>query len=325
MAITLTSARLLTLRHTGEPETESNSWYDSASAQPYAIIDNAINQAEQDIGQELMMRGCEDSLGVAIWNIAWPASTLTVTAATADPTGGLGNASKILMMMDQDASVSADDAPAFTLVPFAPLTRLDQFSSSHPGYPRRRLVGSGYSSTRAFSANGVITISPTFSSARTIGFYYVPGFGRMNGIASYTVTAAGTGYTSVPTVTITDAGGSGATATAVLSATTVASITVNNPGSNYGVDGATTVAITGGGGASATATAATGVDSVLPDEARYALAYRAATVLLAQNGRDDAQIRGLFTESMNQLINALQADRAGRFPRYRPRYQGIIP
>ena len=65
----------------------------------------------------------------------------------------------------------------------------------------------------------------------------------------------GTGYTSIPTVTITGGGGNGATAIAVVTAGTVASYKVINPGTGY--TSVPTVTITGGGGVGATAVALT--------------------------------------------------------------------
>lgn len=52
-------------------------------------------------------------------------------------------------------------------------------------------------------------------------------------VAKIVVTDGGSGYTSAPTVTITDATGTGAAATAVLSGDAVASVTVGTPGSGY--------------------------------------------------------------------------------------------
>lgn len=77
-----------------------------------------------------------------------------------------------------------------------------------------------------------------------------PGY---TGIRAINVTAAGTGYTSNPTVTITGGGGSGATATATRSGTTVASIAVVTPGTGY--TSTPTVTISGGAGSGATAVA----------------------------------------------------------------------
>jgi len=75
-------------------------------------------------------------------------------------------------------------------------------------------------------------------------------------IASITVTNDGSGYTSVPTVTIgTPTAGYGTTATAIATVVSnkVTAITVTNAGSGYLT--APSVTITGGGGSSATATA----------------------------------------------------------------------
>jgi FtsP/CotA-like multicopper oxidase with cupredoxin domain len=75
-------------------------------------------------------------------------------------------------------------------------------------------------------------------------------------LRSITVTAGGTGYTSVPTVTITDSlggTGAGAQATAVVSGGTVIGIDLTNPGTAGYT--APVVAIAGGGGTGATAAA----------------------------------------------------------------------
>jgi hypothetical protein len=52
-------------------------------------------------------------------------------------------------------------------------------------------------------------------------------------VVSYTITNAGSGYTSPPAVTLTGGGGTGAAATATLTPTSIASVTVTNPGSGY--------------------------------------------------------------------------------------------
>ncbi len=78
------------------------------------------------------------------------------------------------------------------------------------------------------------------------------------------VTNAGSGYTSAPTVAFTGGGGSGATATANLDAGgSVLNFTITNGGSGY--TSAPTVVLTGGGGTNAAATATLGkyrVDSL---------------------------------------------------------------
>ena len=75
-------------------------------------------------------------------------------------------------------------------------------------------------------------------------------------VSAIAVTAAGSGYSSVPTVSITGGSGFGATAKANLNGgTTVSSITITNPGRGY--TSAPTITISGGGGTGATATAST--------------------------------------------------------------------
>lgn len=80
-------------------------------------------------------------------------------------------------------------------------------------------------------------------------------------VATVTVTAGGSGYTSAPTVTFSGGGGSGATATATVTSGAVTAITVTNGGSGY--TSAPTVTITGGAGSGATATAVLNVPVAL--------------------------------------------------------------
>ena len=75
-------------------------------------------------------------------------------------------------------------------------------------------------------------------------------------LLSASVTAAGSGYSSVPTVAITGGGGYGATATATVSGGAVTGITVTNPGREY--TSTPTITISGGGGTGATSTATVG-------------------------------------------------------------------
>ena len=74
-----------------------------------------------------------------------------------------------------------------------------------------------------------------------------------SGIAGVRVTAAGSGYTSVPTLAFAGGGGSGATATAATSSNTLSSVTTTAAGSGY--TSAPTVTVNGGAGTGATATA----------------------------------------------------------------------
>jgi len=72
-------------------------------------------------------------------------------------------------------------------------------------------------------------------------------------VDSVTITAGGSGYTSVPTVTFSGGGGLGATGTAVLTSQAVTSITITAIGSDY--TSAPTVAFSGGAGTGAAGTA----------------------------------------------------------------------
>ncbi|WP_346316201.1 RagB/SusD family nutrient uptake outer membrane protein [Chitinophaga sp. YIM B06452] len=77
-------------------------------------------------------------------------------------------------------------------------------------------------------------------------------YGKLNGgriITGIAITNQGTGYTTAPEVTITGAGGTGATALAVISGGRVTGIKVTNPGKGYPAN--TAVTIDGAGGASA--------------------------------------------------------------------------
>ena len=72
-------------------------------------------------------------------------------------------------------------------------------------------------------------------------------------VAAVNVVAAGSGFTSVPTISFSGGGGSGITATASITSQTVASITITANGTGF--TAAPTVTFTGGGGSNATATA----------------------------------------------------------------------
>ena len=72
-------------------------------------------------------------------------------------------------------------------------------------------------------------------------------------ISSYQILTAGSGYTSAPSVTVTGGSGSGATATTTLTPTGIASVTITAPGSTYSVS--PIVSFSGGGGSNAAGTA----------------------------------------------------------------------
>lgn len=83
------------------------------------------------------------------------------------------------------------------------------------------------------------------------------GYGKLlngEGVKSLSVTNAGTGYTTVPTVTITGGGGTGATAVATVAGGKIATIKMTSHGANY--TSAPVVTVTGGGGTGAALTPA---------------------------------------------------------------------
>lgn len=69
-----------------------------------------------------------------------------------------------------------------------------------------------------------------------------------------TITNAGTGYTSAPTVAISGGSGTGAVITATVSNGSVTQLTVTNPGSGYVIGDTVTLMFSGGGGSAAAAT-----------------------------------------------------------------------
>ena len=101
----------------------------------------------------------------------------------------------------------------------------------------------------------------------------------VSGVAWITVTAGGSGYTSVPTVEITG-DGSGAAAVAFVYKGVVVGVRVTAYGTGYTT---ATVAITGGGGSGATATAQVGVP--MPTGKRLKIySYQATTITRAPAG-----------------------------------------
>ncbi|NVO17722.1 MAG: filamentous hemagglutinin family protein [Rhodoplanes sp.] len=135
---------------------------------------------------------------------------------------------------------------------------------------------SGPASGVAVGAGGVLTLNASGLITADVGAKTLAGFAKVNwnagqgivftgtgsieataatatpvfNVGSVSVLTSGSGYTSVPTVTVAGAGGSGASATALLG---VASITVSNGGSGYHYGDPVT--ITGPGGSGFTGTA----------------------------------------------------------------------
>lgn len=101
-------------------------------------------------------------------------------------------------------------------------------------------------------AENELNASPTAEAISLVNQVRGRAYGKLNGskiVTRIDVLTQGTGYTVAPVVTITGAGGIGATAVAVISGGRVTNIRVTNPGKGYPAN--TTVAIAGTGGATA--------------------------------------------------------------------------
>ena len=97
-------------------------------------------------------------------------------------------------------------------------------------------------------------LSTSYMPVRKVSGAGQPSFDVNGELNSINVSAGGSGYTSVPTVTI-NGDGTGATASAALTGSAVSSITIDTAGSGYTF---ADVVITGGGGANAKADAVLG-------------------------------------------------------------------
>ena len=107
-----------------------------------------------------------------------------------------------------------------------------------------------------------VTSSKTTSSINSRAAGYQT---SMYGLGGIKVVNAGSGYTTEPTVQITGGGGTGAIATATVSAGKVSAITLTSGGTGYTT--APTITLSGGGGSGATASALLAMWSDLPPAA----------------------------------------------------------
>jgi hypothetical protein len=111
------------------------------------------------------------------------------------------------------------------------------------------IVSGGYVTGLKITAPGTgYTSEPTILIGQV-----TPGGTSGGAINQIIILNGGSNYTSAPTVSFTGGGGSGATATAILTAGIITSFNITNPGSGY--TGNPTVGFTGGGGAGAVALA----------------------------------------------------------------------
>jgi len=128
-----------------------------------------------------------------------------------------------------------------------PNMRVNQTPRGIQIMPQAQAVGGGGSSVTNNTTGAVpYFCNLNFESDNTLSV-------TTGGVTQFSVTAGGSGFTSVPTVAITGGAGVGAIGTAVVTGGIVTSISVATPGAGYTSN--PTVSITGGGGTGATALA----------------------------------------------------------------------
>lgn len=197
-------------------------------------------------------------------------------------TSGIAIENNYIYITGSRIGISLENNPARVLV------KNNTFNCADPANDRFRLI-KAYAETCTIEGNTIVNanqylLTPDGSgnlvwpdaydyaytnSATTIGSLKTQSMTDVaDGVAYVTLTNGGSGYTSQPTVGFTGGGGSGATATALISATgEVTGIRMGAFGSGY--TSAPTVTFTGGGGSGATATAVVGLGT--PDKKRITL------------------------------------------------------
>ena len=152
-----------------------------------------------------------------------------------------GNNLKTVRAVDEDTARNAVASGTAVLI-----KNSDDYTQNHKD-------GSGTNGMWAAKYPGAIGNSLKVSFADSSNF-------DSNSVASTTITAGGSSYSSAPTVTFSaaPAGGVTATGTATISGDAVNAITITNPGNGY--TSAPTITISGGGGTGATATATLATD-----------------------------------------------------------------
>ena len=143
-----------------------------------------------------------------------------------------------------------------------------------------KIISGSQSGTSARVVN-VVSVNATTGDPDTVFVKYITGTSVTDGVQGIKVTAAGVGYTSAPSVTITGGSGTGAAATAVLSSTgTVIGINVTAVGSGY--TSIPSVTLSGGGYSTiATGTATLSTAAVFNAGERLVTSDQSASVYVA--------------------------------------------
>ena len=113
------------------------------------------------------------------------------------------------------------------------------------------------------------------------------------------ISAAGTGYTSAPTVSFTGGGGTGAAGTAQIDKEIITNIKMTNHGTGY--TSAPTIGFTGGGGSAAAATAVVGCENM---KGRTLTFWFQDVLTLSNGGSPNKRLAGAanFTTATNDML-----------------------
>ena len=176
-----------------------------------------------------------------------PNDTTAVSFFTAASFLAYGNNLKVVRSVDDTTAVNAVASGSAVLI-----QNEDDYDNNHG-------TGAGTNGMWAAKWPGALGNSLKVSFADSSNF-------DSNSVASATITAGGSGYTSAPTVTFAaaPAGGITATGTATISGGAVTAITITNPGNGY--TSAPAITFSGGEGSGATATAVLATDWTYKDE-----------------------------------------------------------
>lgn len=301
MATTLSYLEKFVLRLLDEPDI-NNCSYKSIETNPYTFVDEMLNDGEQMVGSDIMVRGCKPSIEVRSSTVTFPSESENVAWSTLDSTGALPG-TKIEQIWDLTSGTSSTTK---FRIPIVNPEDIDKYVPAIFSMTNRWGMPRGYSGGPVAALFGDrISIMPILGCSRSIEFIYIPAYGKMHsGLKSVTVTAGGTGYSSAPTVSFTanaaDTFASGATATATLTGGVVTSVTVTNAGSGY-YNAPTVVFSTG----AATATAAVGSDLALPDSAAGLVALHAAQKLMRYKGREASDLVKMYDDELKNLVQLL--------------------
>ena len=202
-----------------------------------------------------------------------------------------GNNLKVVRVLDDDAALNAVASGSATLI------------KNDDDYVNNHSTGQGSNGMWAAKYPGAMGNSLKVSFADYSNY-------DNNSVASATVTAGGSGYSSAPTVTFSaPTSGITATGTATVSGGAVTAIVITNAGNGY--TSAPTVTFSGGGGSGAAATAVLASDWAYKDNFSNA-PLSSFNTLLKGGSNDELHIivideDGLFTGTRNTVLEKFEA------------------